>query len=56
MKTLLLAGSLLLGAAVPHDFFVSILTVRHKAESRTLDLTWRNRLMTWSTPWKAWPP
>ncbi len=41
MKTLLLAGSLLLSTAVPHDFFVSILTVRHKAETRTLDLTWR---------------
>ena len=26
---------------VPHDFFVSILTIRHKAEAKTLDLTWR---------------
>ena len=40
MKTLLLAGSLLV-VALPHDFFVSILTIRHKPETRTLDLTWR---------------
>lgn len=26
---------------VPHDFFVSILTIRHKSETQTLDLTWR---------------
>ncbi len=39
MKALLLAGSLLAFAA--HDFFVSILTIRHKPETRTLDLTWR---------------
>ncbi len=26
---------------VPHDFFVSILTIRHKPETQTLDLTWR---------------
>lgn len=24
-----------------HDFFVSILTIRHNTETRTLDLTWR---------------
>ena len=40
MKALLLSTGLLL-AAIPHDFFVSILTIRHKAEARTLDLTWR---------------
>lgn len=26
---------------VPHDFFVSILTIRHKPETQTLDLTWQ---------------
>jgi hypothetical protein len=41
MKTLLLAASLLFSTVVPHDFFVSILTIRHKPEARTLDLTWR---------------
>lgn len=40
MKALLLA--IILSAIVaPHDFFVSILTIRHKAETKTLDLTWR---------------
>lgn len=29
------------GSVAPHDFFVSILTIRHKPETRTLDLTWR---------------
>jgi hypothetical protein len=28
-------------SAVPHDFFVSILTIRHAPATRTLDLTWR---------------
>jgi len=40
MKALLLATGFLF-ASVPHDFFVSILTIRHKPETRTLDLTWR---------------
>lgn len=40
MKTalLVLAFTGVLGA---HDFFVSILTIRHKPETQTLDLTWR---------------
>ncbi len=38
MKVLALLFAL---AAVPHDFFVSILTVRHNATTRSLDLTWR---------------
>ncbi len=40
MKFLLLALVLSTNAA-PHDFFVSILTIRHKPETKTLDLTWR---------------
>lgn len=40
MKAFLLAGSLL-ATAVPHDFFVSILTIRHSPGAKTLDLTWR---------------
>ena len=40
MKSLLLALSLSLPVA-PHDFFLSILTIRHDANSRTLDLTWQ---------------
>ena len=40
MKALLLA-LLLSGMVVPHDFFVSILTIRHNAEKATLDLTWQ---------------
>lgn len=40
MKASLLA-LLLLGALAPHDFFVSILTIRHTAATQTLDLTWR---------------
>ncbi len=40
MKSLLLAV-VLSSAFAPHDFFVSILTIRHKPETRTLDLTWR---------------
>ena len=40
MKALLLIGSLI-AASLPHDFFVSILTIRHQPETQTLDLTWR---------------
>jgi len=40
MKTSLLAIGLL-GALVVHDFFISILTIRHATNTRTLDLTWR---------------
>lgn len=40
MKSALLALCLF-GALLPHDFFVSILTIRHKPETKTLDLTWR---------------
>jgi hypothetical protein len=40
MKALLLALTLLCGTIV-HDFFVSILTIRHKPETHSLDLTWR---------------
>ena len=39
MKVLLF--SLLLTTVVVHDFFVSILTIRHVPSTRTLDLTWR---------------
>lgn len=38
MKVLALLFAL---AAVPHDFFVSILTIRHNTTTRSLDLTWR---------------
>lgn len=40
MKIPLLALTLS-GALGLHDFFVSILTIRHKPEAQTLDLTWR---------------
>ncbi len=40
MKPLLLALCLALPVA-PHDFFLSILTIRHAPSTRTLDLTWR---------------
>lgn len=40
VKTWLLAVGLSV-ALLPHDFFISILTIRHKPETRTLDLTWR---------------
>ena len=40
MKIPLLALGLF-GALTAHDFFVSILTIRHKPETKTLDLTWR---------------
>jgi hypothetical protein len=39
MKSLLLLA--MLAVLAPHDFFVSILTIRHKPETQTLDLTWR---------------
>lgn len=40
MKALLLAAGLSSALAV-HDFYVSILTIQHKPETKTLDLTWR---------------
>lgn len=40
MKASLLALGFL-GALTVHDFFVSILTIRHVPDTRTLDLTWR---------------
>ncbi|MGV3636959.1 MAG: DUF6702 family protein [Flavobacteriales bacterium] len=40
MKPLLL-NLLFFGTLVPHDFFVSILTIRHTPVTQTLDLTWR---------------
>lgn len=40
MKSVLLA-ILLSGILAPHDFFVSILTIRHNEKAHTLDLTWR---------------
>ncbi|MBL8002345.1 MAG: hypothetical protein JNL05_10325 [Flavobacteriales bacterium] len=40
MKAALLSF-LFLAFAAPHDFFVSILTIRHSPNTRTLDLTWR---------------
>ena len=40
MKALLLAAGLSSSLAV-HDFFVSILTIRHSPVEKTLDLTWR---------------
>lgn len=40
MKAALLSFLLLVFAA-PHDFFVSILTIRHSPATQTLDLTWR---------------
>ena len=42
MKALLLAIVILLAPApVPHDFFISILTIRHDPTKATLDLTWQ---------------
>jgi len=38
MKVLMLAFALF---GTVHDFFVSILTIRHVRSTRTLDLTWR---------------
>jgi hypothetical protein len=38
---LLFTALVLFSSAVPHDFFVSILTIRHAPDTRTLDLTWR---------------
>lgn len=40
MKVTLLAVGLV-GALSAHDFFVSILTIRHSPKDRSLDLTWR---------------
>ncbi|MCC6399529.1 MAG: hypothetical protein IT227_02105 [Flavobacteriales bacterium] len=40
MKASLL-NLLLFSALAPHDFFVSILTIRHTPSTQTLDLTWR---------------
>jgi len=40
MKPTLLA-LILTGALSVHDFFVSILTIRHSPATQTLDLTWR---------------
>lgn len=40
MKAALLA-LFLTGALSVHDFFVSILTIRHSPATQTLDLTWR---------------
>lgn len=37
--TLLTFG--LAATLIPHDFFISVLTIRHSAEQRTLDLTWQ---------------
>lgn len=39
MKSMLIFA--MLAVFAPHDFFVSILTIRHKPETQTLDLTWR---------------
>ena len=38
MKVLVLVLGLF---AIPHDFFVSILTLRHNTTTKSLDLTWR---------------
>jgi len=38
---LLLIAIIASGALAPHDFFLSILTIRHAPNTRTLDLTWR---------------
>ena len=38
MKVLVLVFGLF---AIPHDFFVSILTLRHNTITKSLDLTWR---------------
>jgi hypothetical protein len=40
VKSLLLVLCLTLPVA-PHDFFLSILTIRHDPNTRTLDLTWQ---------------
>ncbi len=41
MKALLLSAALVLTGFAPHEFFVSILTIRHTNSTSTLDLTWR---------------
>ena len=40
MRSLLLV-LVLSGTIGPHDFFISVLTIRHNAEQQTLDLTWQ---------------
>ncbi len=41
MKFLLLSAVLFLSPPALHDFYVSICTIRHNPETRTLDITWR---------------
>ena len=41
VRPLLLAFALLVAPAAPHDFYISILTIRHNDKEHTLDLTWR---------------
>lgn len=41
MKFLLLSAMLFLAPPALHDYYVSICTIRHNAETRTLDITWR---------------
>lgn len=41
MKAFLLSAMLLLAPPALHDFYVSICTIRHNPETRTLDITWR---------------
>lgn len=41
MKALLLSLSFFLPPPTLHDFYVSICTIRHNPETRTLDITWR---------------
>jgi hypothetical protein len=41
MKALILSLSLFLAPPALHDYYVSICTIRHNPETRTLDITWR---------------
>jgi hypothetical protein len=41
MKALVLSLTLFLAPPALHDFYVSICTIRHNPETRTLDITWR---------------
>jgi len=41
VRILLLLSALLVAPLASHDYYVSILTIRHNPESATLDLTWR---------------
>lgn len=41
MKALLLSLCLSIAPPALHDYYVSICTIRHSAETRTLDITWR---------------